>query len=259
MAALRAGLSITSIILLAGGIVLQFFVILSGVVNNSAPVNLVYFLQASTAGITSSTVSRIPANARWTFFALCGEANGHNANCHQVHPAFPFNPPGRENFGTIRGIPSQFIGTDRYYYLSRFAFAFFLIALFFAVVSFFLSAFALCARLGAYLTGLTTMLALFFQIVAASLITAWSVLGRDAFRKNGQSAKLGAYGYGFTWAAAACFLLSTILFCVGGRADKSSGGGGGRSGGYFGRKRSTRSRGSFVDSESGRRVKDEYE
>lgn len=85
------------------------------------------------------------------------------------------------------------------------------------------------------------------------------MIGHRAFKKNGQPAKLGIYGYAFTWAALACFLLATILFCVGGKADKTGGSGGKSKGSYFGRKRSTRSRGSFVDSESGRRVKDEYD
>ena len=54
----------------------------------------------------------------------------------------------------------------------------------------------------------------------------------------------------------ACYLLATIFFFVGGsvgkneRSPKKS---------YFGRKQSTRSRGSFIDNESGHRVKDEYE
>lgn len=89
--------------------------------------------------------------------------------------------------------------------------------------------------------------------------SAWTVKGRNAFRSNGQDANLGAYAFGFTWAAMACFLISTILFCVGGRVGKESSYKPKKSGGYFGRKQSTRSRGSFIDSESQRRVKDEYE
>merc|ERR1711964_462492 len=71
------------------------------------------------------------------------------------------------------------------------------------------------------------------------------VKGRDNFRRNGQSANIGKYAFGFEWAALACFFLSTILFCIGGgaRRDNTStkrrGFGGKRS-------RSTRSRGSFV-------------
>lgn len=50
-----------------------------------------------------------------------------------------------------------------------------------------------------------------------------------------------------------------ILFCVGGvLGRKESSSAYKRDGGFFGRKRSTRSRGSFIDSESQHRVKDEY-
>jgi hypothetical protein len=85
--------------------------------------------------------------------------------------------------------------------------------------------------------------------------SAWTVMGRNAFRASGANARLGVYAYGFSWGAFAALLIATILFCVGGRMGKDSSN---KSGGYFGRKRSTRSRGSFVDSSSDRRVvKDE--
>lgn len=85
--------------------------------------------------------------------------------------------------------------------------------------------------------------------------SAWTVQGRDAFRSNGQSASLGVKAYAFTWSAMACFLISTVLFCLSGAhrnesvyTKRSS----------FGRSKSTRSRGSFIDAESQRRVKDDY-
>lgn len=59
----------------------------------------------------------------------------------------------------------------------------------------------------------------------------------------------------FTWATFAAWFLAAMFFCIGGAVgkDKSS-----NKKSYFGRKRSTRSRGSFVDSSSDRRVvKDE--
>jgi hypothetical protein len=152
-----------AMIILAGGIVLQFFVILSGVVHTS-PVGNTYFLQTTTNGI--SGVGDIQNPTRWTFLALCGEENGKNGFCRGARAALPFDPP--RNFGTQNNIPEQFIGTNKFWYLSRFMFAFYLIALFFA---FFTSALALCFRLGAYLTGLNAAIALFFQALTASLMT----------------------------------------------------------------------------------------
>jgi hypothetical protein len=87
--------------------------------------------------------------------------------------------------------------------------------------------------------------------------SAWTVIGRNAFRSSGQQARIGTYAYGFTWGAFACFLIATVLFCVGGSVGKSEASRNTKKS-YFGRKRSTRSRGSFIDNESQRRVKDEY-
>lgn len=79
--------------------------------------------------------------------------------------------------------------------------------------------------------------------------------GRDAFKSNNQSARLGVKAYAFTWCAMACFLISTVLFCMSGAHSKDSVY---TKRSFFGRKSSTRSRGSFIDAESQRRVKDEY-
>jgi hypothetical protein len=159
-------LSLISLIILAGGILLQFLTILSGGVNSS-PENQFYFLEASDIGNIPG--ARNPS--RWTFFAICGvdRATGHNANCGDPVPALPFDPP--KNFGTRENVPEDFIGTNHYFYLSRFMFAFYLIALFFSCIALFSGLLALCSRLGGYLSGLTTGVALFFQTLAAALMT----------------------------------------------------------------------------------------
>ena len=92
--------------------------------------------------------------------------------------------------------------------------------------------------------------------------SAWSVLGRNHFNSSGQDAHLGRYAYGFSWAAVACYFLSTVLFCVSGSAGRNRDTTTTSSrGGFFRRNRSTRSRhsrGSFIDSERGGGIKDEY-
>ncbi|KAK4893356.1 Eisosomes component [Elasticomyces elasticus] len=255
----RAALGFTALLLLAGGIVMTFFIVLSGS-HIGQPPSQVYFLQADTAGISNAN-DRYHNPARWTYLSICGVTNGLNSMCGPTRAAQSFDPA--RNFGSTTGVPQQFIGTRKFYYLSRFAWSFYIVALFFAVLAFFLGFLALCTRLGAYLTGMMATLALFFQTLTAALMTAWTVQGRNAFRSNNQSAHLGVKAYAFTWATMACYLLATILFCLGGRVGKEENKyskGTGTS--YFGRKkstRSTRSRGSFIDSESQRRVKDEYE
>lgn len=168
--AARPILSAVSIIILAAGVLFQFFVILSGVVNDSAPFDRVYFLQADTSGISSNGDNFVPNPARWTYFATCGVQNGRNANCGKVNAAMPFDPV--KNFGTENNVPEGLVQhPSQYYYMSRVMWAFYLIALFFAVAALFLGLFALCSRLAAKFTGLVTIIALIMQAVTAALMT----------------------------------------------------------------------------------------
>ncbi|GAB7351907.1 hypothetical protein MBLNU459_g2449t1 [Dothideomycetes sp. NU459] len=250
MAVARPILGLVSLAIVAAGVLFQFFIILSGIANVT-PFNKTYFLQVDTS---NTDATRNPT--RWTYFKICGVVNGLNGNCGASVPALPFSPA--RNFGGTDGLPAAFIGTHRYFYLSRFFWVFFLIALFFAVIALFTGLLALCTRLGAYLSSLNAMIALFFQALAASLFTACFVQGRNAFRANGMSAHVGAYAFGWMWASFFAYFLATIFFCIGGSIGKdSTSSSNGKS--MFGRKRSTRSRGSFIDSESQRRVKEEYE
>jgi hypothetical protein len=162
----RSLFSAISIIFLAGGIVLQIFVILSGVIS-STPINHIYFLQASTDGITAN--KPVPNPARWTYFSICTENNGRNAACGPTRAALPFDP--RRNFDTRNGLPDRLDGGSQFYYMSRVAWAFYIIALFFAVMALLLSVTALCSRLAAKLTGLMTIVAVIMQAVCASLMT----------------------------------------------------------------------------------------
>jgi hypothetical protein len=61
--------------------------------------------------------------------------------------------------------------TNKFYYMTRFMFAFQLIGLFFAVCALFLGLLALCSRIGSYLSSLTCMIALIFQTAVACLMT----------------------------------------------------------------------------------------
>ncbi|MCJ1356483.1 MAG: hypothetical protein MMC33_006478 [Icmadophila ericetorum] len=251
--AARPIFALVSLILIAGACLLIFLTLLAGAVDHK-PTSMIYFLQADTSNIPGA-----PALSRWTFWNTCSvNANGGNV-CGKVHPAYPFNPPS--NFGTTKNIAAAFIGTHKFYYLTRFMFAFTLISLFFSVISLFLGLFALCSRVGSFLSSLLCFVALFFQTVTACLMTAAYVIGRKNFNTNSQPASLGKYAFGFMWAAMACLLLAGVMFCIAGVTSKRDSTytrkTGGRS--FFGRKKGTRNRGSFIDSESQRRVvKDEY-
>ena len=78
--------------------------------------------------------------------------------------------------------------------------------------------------------------------------SACYVIGRNLFNGNNQSASLGKEAFGFMWAAWACLAISTVLYGLGGSLSNRHE----RQSGSFGRKKSTRSRGSFIDAETSR-------
>lgn len=159
-----------SLILVAGGVLLMFFILLAGAVDGS-PVNRWYLLEADTSNIPNA-----PPLARWSYWNVCG-VDGDRTACgdadyEQVHPAFPLDPSSHRTFDTRVNVPPNFYDNHNYYFLmTRFMFAFMLIALFFAVCALFTGLLALCTRIGAYLSSLLTMIALFFQLIQAALMT----------------------------------------------------------------------------------------
>lgn len=161
--------SFISLILVAGGELFGLFILLAGAIDHR-PISNFYFLQADTANIPNA-----PALARWTFWNICEGASGHNvcsgSGYGSISPARPLDPPSSSNFGTTDNIPAQFIGTNFYYLMTRCMFAFALISLFFGGCAMLTGVLALCTRLGAYVSGLLTMLAFVFQAVTAGLMT----------------------------------------------------------------------------------------
>ncbi|RMZ92222.1 hypothetical protein DV736_g530, partial [Chaetothyriales sp. CBS 134916] len=205
-----------SLLLLAGGIIFMFFILLAGAVDGY-PVNRFYFLEADTSNIPNALLV-----SRWTYWNVCGK-DGSRTVCGDKHyenvrPAFPLDPPSHREFNTHVNVPAN--------------------------------VFAICTRLGAYLSSFFAILAFFFQTIQASLMTAAYTKGRNNFRHNGQSAHVGSYAFGFQWAAFTCFFLATIFLCIGGssgRQTKVQSSAPRKSFFRVKRSKSTRSRGSFID------------
>lgn len=153
-----------SLILVAGALLLMLFIVLAGAID-AAPVNKWYFLEATTSGIPGA-----PALTRWTYWNSCGVTNGLDGSC-AIHAAYPLDPPSGRTFGTTEGVPPQFVGTRYYFLLTRFMFAFMLIALFFAACAFFTGILALCSRLASGFSGFLASIAMIFQGVQAALMT----------------------------------------------------------------------------------------
>eukprot|EP00918_Siedleckia_nematoides_P108291 GHVU01236342.1.p1 GENE.GHVU01236342.1~~GHVU01236342.1.p1 ORF type:complete len:258 (+),score=19.27 GHVU01236342.1:162-935(+) len=251
---IRGSLGFVSWVLIATSILFLFFVVLSGV-TGTTPLNKTYFLQADTSGISGARPT-----SQWTYFYVCGAGN---SDCGDAVPALPFG----DAWGSgATGVPDALFGkhhgtSSHYYYLWRFGWVFYLMALVFDVIALFL-AFLSCLRIGAGLAGLVAAAAWFFMTLGASLMTAEFVMARNRFRDAGLSAKIGTYAFAWTWAAWACITIAVILLFSGAAVPSSSSNDNVRDKStkrsMFRRNRSTRSRGSFIDNDGQRRVKEEY-
>ncbi|KLU92648.1 cortical patch protein, variant, partial [Magnaporthiopsis poae ATCC 64411] len=176
MAVSHASLGLAAVALLGGSLAMLFFIVLAGV-TDAAPLNNAYFLEASTAGIAGAR----PVS-RWTYFYICGPGN---LDCTVPRPA-PGVGWAWASGGA--GAPAELVGpwhdgttSEYYWYMWRFGWVLFLIALFFEVLAFFASFIACLGRLGSAVAGLVSMTALFFLTIAVALMTATFVKMRDSF------------------------------------------------------------------------------
>lgn len=249
----RGALGIVSWVLVAGAVVLMFFVVLSGY-NTSTPLGKIYFLRADTSSFTGAR-----SISQWTYFYVCDDGN---TNCGNAVPALPFGYAWVDDANNV-GVPAELVGdhakgttSTYYYYMWRFGWVFFLIGLVFACLTI-LTGLVSCTRLGSGLSSLMAMSASFFTAVAACLMTVTFVKARNVFRNNNLTAEIGTYAFAFTWASTVALFFAAILFFGGCFVGRHSDGVSDRKS-SFRRSKSTRSRGSFVDTESQRRVKEEY-
>jgi len=196
-------------ILQAGAVVLLFFVILGGV-NYTPPLNETFFLSADISSF-HSTIDSPSGFGQWTLWGICGATtNGKNVNCGTHHAAYPFSP--KDNFGS--SVPPYFVNHEHFfYYTSRFMFAFFLIAVAFGIFAIFTGLFALCSRIGSAVSAVFAVGAMVIDLIAASLMTAVFVRGRDEFQNAGITASLGVKAFGFAWGSVGCLLFATFGFC----------------------------------------------
>ncbi|KAG5363369.1 Protein SUR7 [Yarrowia sp. B02] len=198
---LRPLIGAFSILLIAGATLLSFFVLLAGA-RDSAPLNNFYWLEADTKAIPGAHDF-----TRWTTYNHCGvDTDNKNFQCSKNSADYPFDPV--RNFGTEEGVPQAFIGTHRWYYLTRFAFPFYLISLFFTVVTLFVSLLSLCSRLGSALAISANAISVFFWTIAASLSTACFVQAKSKF----PSGHLGTKMFAFIWTTEFILLLTLFFF-----------------------------------------------
>lgn len=209
VSALGAGLWTASMILISSSIVFMFFVILSGV-RDVTPLNRTWFLQADTSHITGTT----RALSQWTFFFICG---ARNRNCGDPVPALPL---GYAWGAGSDGVPEDLIGSygknttsKHFYYMWRFGWVSYLIALVFVILGWVIATISFFTRTGSGLAGLIIAFGLIWYSVAVSLMTVAFVKARNSFHRAGLAAKVGRYAFGFSWGAwVALFVAIVLLF-----------------------------------------------
>lgn len=152
--------------MLATSILFLFFIILAGV-TDTTPLNKTYFMQADTSGIEGARDT-----TQWTYLYDCGPSN---TDCGKSHAALAFGKAWASNAANA---PKALIGkygghttSFYYYYMWRFGWVFYIMALFFAICAFFSSFLACCGRLGAGIGSLVTLLAFVFLAIATSMMT----------------------------------------------------------------------------------------
>ncbi|SCU79715.1 LADA_0B02696g1_1 [Lachancea dasiensis] len=200
---------VVTLLFLAGATLLLILILLSGAITEF-PIDRFYWLEAETSDISGAPTGL----ARWTFWGLCTKDSSGNLQCPNLAPAYPISP--RDNFSSAPSseLPSDFVDSRAtYYYLTRFAFCFFWIALAFVGVALLLYALSWCSYAFTKVIFLLAIGGALFDAAAVSCQTAASVMARNAFRNDNRSANISATLFGIAWASVACTLY--IFFATG--------------------------------------------
>ncbi|AAS53739.1 AFR368Cp [Eremothecium gossypii ATCC 10895] len=185
-------------ILLAGNTLLLLFIVFSGSIESS-PIDRLYWLRAQTDGFNGAF-----GWSKWTFWGLCNGEGAHNRECGRMSPAYPLSPA--DNFGGV--LPARFVeDQDTFFYLSRFAFCFFWIALSFIAIAFLFCVFTWCSYSFTKVVFTMVLIGCVFNVAAVACQTAVVVMARNVFRDDGREAKIGPELMGIAWASVACSLL----------------------------------------------------
>lgn len=200
---LRSLFRLVALLFFAGNTLLLILIIISGATNSSA-VDGFYWVQGDTSGIPNA-----PDFTRWTFWGACSLQDGTTHCGGNLSPAYPISPV--DNFGTKTNVPSKFISNrDSLYYLTRFSFPFFWIALAFIGISFLLYIGTWCSYGFSQVVWILTSVGCLFNVTAVVLQTAASVMARNAFSDADLATHLGSDLFGIAWASVALCLINMI-------------------------------------------------
>lgn len=180
-----------------------FFCLLGGVTDHN-PLNRVFFLQADTSNIPGA-----PPLTHFTMNNACDQRGGVNFACRGRKAASPMLP--QQFFGTSTGVPQPFLrDPNKYYYLSRFTYAFYIITIFFVLLALLLNFLAIVSTLATLVAAIMTGVALLSCAFLACIMTAVYVQAQNAFRGAGRFARVGVKAFAFTWTSLFLIFLSLL-------------------------------------------------
>ncbi|KAF8419711.1 SUR7/PalI family-domain-containing protein [Tirmania nivea] len=196
-------LALLSLLLLSGATIMLFFCLLGGVTHHN-PLNRVFFLQADTSNIPGA-----PPLTHFTLNNACDQRNGVNFACRGRKAASPMLP--QQLFGTNTGVPQPFLRhPNKYYYLSRFTYAFYIITIFFILLALLLNFLATVSTLATLAAVIMTGVTLLSCTFLACIMTAVYVQAQNAFRGAGRFARVGVKAFAFTWTSLFLIFLSLL-------------------------------------------------
>ncbi|CCF58191.1 hypothetical protein KAFR_0E00370 [Kazachstania africana CBS 2517] len=190
----------------AGNTLLLIFIVMSGSINHS-PITSFYWVEGDTSGIANA-----PNVTRWTYWGACSRDDG-STHCNEfLGPAYPISP--KDNFNTEENVPHSFISKrDSFFYLSRFSFVFFGLALSFVGMAFLFYMLTIFSSQLVKSVFIMMVFGCLFDVCATVLQTAVSVMARNAFHDANRSAKLGASLFGIMWASVFVSLVKFFILC----------------------------------------------
>ncbi|KAL3228498.1 Protein SUR7 [Nakaseomyces bracarensis] len=215
---LGVSLRLLILLFLAGNVLLLILIVLSGSIDNY-PVNRFYWVEGNTSGIPNA-----PGVTRWTFWGACSYEN-NKLNCGEyLKPAAPISPV--DNFHTKVNVPHSFISKrDAFYYLSRFSFCFFWIALAFVGVSFILFILTWCSKAITQVVFILLCFGCTFNVTAVVLIQAAAAMAKKAFSNDDRHGKVGPSLFGIAWASVfvvLCELVTVFYWFIKSRKEGKS-------------------------------------
>ena len=209
----RLFIKLVTLLFFAGNVLLLILTIISGTTQHY-PVNRFYWIEADTDGIPNAS-----SLTRWTFWGACDNINDRTVCSDNLAAAYPISPV--DNFHTETNVPHKFVSNrDAFYYLSRFSFCFYWIALAFIGVSFILYILSWCSEVILQVIFILMAFGCVFNVCAVILQTAATAMAKRAFKDGDRKATIGAALMGIGWASVVVSIWEFVALAVWFTSDK---------------------------------------